>query len=492
MLVSSPPLPRRTPESQGLSSEAIQAFLDDAEANSLELHSFMLLRHDAVVAEGWWKPYQPDVPQVLYSLSKSFTAAAVGFAIAEGRLTLDDQVLSFFPDERPDTVGEHLVAMQVRHLLSMSTGHAQDVTEALFANPGQTCVQGFLACPVQHPPESLFVYNSAATYMAGVIVQKLTGQTLVDYLQPRLFEPLGIEKPAWESCKDGFNVGGWGLCLNTEDIAKFGQLLLQGGVWQGQPILSAEWIELATTQQMLSGTDENDWSQGYGYGFWRCRHGAYRGDGAFGQYCVVMPAQQAVVAITSFVLEMQSVLDLIWKHLLPAMQDAPRAENEAATRALRHRLTEAKLEFPTGQPAPALAQVVSGRRYAFAANKAHLEGVAVEFGADGAQIRLWQNGVEHVLACGDGQPILGTTTFFEALVPPLYLPPQAWQVATGGAWTDERTFTAKLVLYQTPFSPKFVFEFREDDPLNLTIEDWWPEPVRLGSLNTDKSDQQEA
>ena len=223
---------------QGISSAAITAFVKAAQKSIQSLHSFMLLRHGTVVAEGWWYPYRPEAPHMLFSLSKSFTSTAVGFAVAEGRLSVDDSVLSFFPDDAPKKVSPNLAAMQVRHLLSMSTGHDQDATERTLRRKDRNAAKAFLSLPVEHEPGTHFVYNSAASYMLSAIVQKLTGQTLLDYLTPRLFEPLGIQGATWESYGNhegvAVNFGGWGLNVKTEDIARLGQLYLQKGhvEWQ--------------------------------------------------------------------------------------------------------------------------------------------------------------------------------------------------------------------------------------------------------------------
>src|SRR5437660_3191760 len=157
--------------------------------------------------------------------------------------------------------------------------------------------------------------------MQSAIVQKVTGQTVLDYLRPRLFEPLGIADPTWGTSPQGITLGGYGLSIRTEDIAKFGQLYLQHGKWNDRQLIPAAWVEAATSRQTSNGSNPNsDWDQGYGYQFWRARHGAYRGDGAFGQFCIVMPEQDAVVAITSGVRDMQAVLNLVWEQLLPALK----------------------------------------------------------------------------------------------------------------------------------------------------------------------------
>jgi CubicO group peptidase (beta-lactamase class C family) len=325
-------LPRSTPEAQGVSSTAIHDFIVAADQQVNSMHSLILVRHGNVIAEAYWKPESDDKPHVLWSLSKSFASTAVGFAVAEGRLSLDDLVVSFFPDRVPENASANLKQMRIRDLLTMSTGHQEEVNLREQAD----WIKAFLAHPVPHKPGTHFLYNTPATFMASAIVQKVTGEKIVDYLRPRLFEPLGIEPPRWDENPQGISIGGYGLFLRTEDIAKFGQLLLQKGMWQGKSLLPADWIELATSKQVSNGSDPNrDWDQGYGFQFWRCRHGAYRGDGKDGQYCIVLPQQDAVIAITANSDNMAKQLDLVWEHLLPAFQDAPLADATEAQAKLQ-------------------------------------------------------------------------------------------------------------------------------------------------------------
>ena len=229
--------------------------------------------------------------------------------------------------------------------------------------------RAFLAQPVEYEPGTHFLYDSGATYMLSAIVQKLTGMPLVKYLEPRLFEPLGIRSYVWETCPRGINTGGWGLSITTEDIACFGQMYLQKGMWNGQRILPESWIETATAFHSDNrGNDTNasvDWQQGYGFQFWRCQHNAYRGDGAFGQFCVVMPEQDAVFVATAGVQDMQSVLDLVWKHLLPGMGSEALPEDGAVEDRLRERLETLTLPLQQGV-AP------SEREMMFRARSTHL------------------------------------------------------------------------------------------------------------------------
>jgi CubicO group peptidase (beta-lactamase class C family) len=461
-LTTSNTLPRNTPESQGVASSGISAFIKAADKTIDSLHSFMLLRHGTVVAEGWWRPYRPEVPHMLFSLSKSFTSTAVGFAVAEGRLSVDDSVLSFFPDDAPKKVSANLAAMKVHHLLSMSTGHDQDATERTLRRRDRNAARAFLSLAVEHAPGTHFAYNSAASYMLSAIVQKLTGQTLLEYLTPRLFEPLGIQGATWESYVNhegsAINFGGWGLNVKTEDIARLGQLYLQKGVWNGQRLLPDAWVKAATSKQVSNAPNPNpDWEQGYGYQFWRCQpDGVYRGDGAFGQYCIIMPEQDAVLAITSGVADMQAVLSLVWDKLLPAIGTEPLAENGSAEKKLAASLSQLKLAPPQGQAVSPLAAQLSGKTYTFEHNYETLQSLSFDFENSQIAYQLRGRGKrrgKHSLAFGHGEWVEGITAL-GAQAPV--------RVAASGAWKSEDTFELTLCQYETPFTATLTCHFEGD------------------------------
>ena len=443
-------LPRSSPEAQGVSSPAVLAFVEAADRTIDALHSVILVRHGHVVAEGWWTPYDARSPHALYSLSKSFTSTAVGLAVAEGKLSVDDDVLKFFPGDAPAEPSANLKSMRVSDLLRMSAGHQTEV--ALTPTASKPWTRLFLAHPVPHKPGTHFMYNTPATYMLSAIVQKATGQTVLDYLGPRLFEPLGIEHPTWQTSPQGISLGGYGLSVRTEDIARLGQLYLQKGRWNGKQILPASWVAAATSRQTSNGSNpKSDWDQGYGYQFWRSRHGAYRGDGAFGQFCIVMPEQDAVVAITSGVKDMQAVLNLVWDQLLPALKPASLPEDDTGRKALERRLAGLALRPQEGAATPAAASSVSGRKYSFPANERKLEAITLETGDRGdVTLVLESSGVARRIACGHGAWRKGRL----ALGP---LPEQP--AAVSGAWTGDDTFAAKICFYETPFFVKVRLKF---------------------------------
>ena len=450
-------LPHTTPEEQGISSVAIADFVAIVEKTNIGLHSFMLLCHGSVVAEGWWYPWRSTAAHMLFSLSKSFTSTAVGLAVDEGLLTVEDPLLAFFTTDAPKKVSENLRTMKIHHLLSMSTGHDQDTTERVFRS--RNPFKAFLGLPVEHTPGTHFVYNTAASYMLAAIVQKLTGQTLVEYLTPRLLLPLGIEGATWEGHPNGINFGGWGLNIKTEDIARFGQLYLQRGLWNGQRILPKAWVETATMKQVSNGEDPNsDWAQGYGYHFWRCRHNCYRGDGAFGQYCLVLPDHDAVLAITAGVADMQAVLNVVWEKLLPAMGSMPLPAHEAVGQQLRRTLNNLTINPPQGKTTSPMAEYLSGRTYIFEPNYETLRSLCFNFDNDIGNLsyQLLGGGKrrgKHQLTFGYGNWQEGETVFGESK-------PQ--RVATSAVWTADDTLSLTICAYETPFIITITCRFEND------------------------------
>ncbi|NUP46745.1 MAG: beta-lactamase family protein [Catenulispora sp.] len=354
-------LPRSAPSAQNTDARGIIAFLDALDASAAggsgqpgrsgqsgtELHSLMLLRHGHVIAEGWWAPYTPDGVQHVYSLSKSFTSTAAGFATAEGLLDLDAPVVSYFPELDAEVTDPRSRSILVRHIASMAAGHSSEQWDRALATDHDEPVRGFLLEPPDGEPGATFAYSQSTTYTLAAIIQRVTGQTLLEYLRPRLFEPLGVERAFWTQHPVGRDLGFAGLHVTTEAVARLGQLHLQGGAWGGRQLLAPEWVAEATRTQVQNGTDPaSDWAQGYGFQFWMARHG-YRGDGAFGQFCVVLPEQDVVLALTTETSDLQSVLDAAWTHLLPAFE-GPDSDPAAADAALARRLTDLQVPFRAG------------------------------------------------------------------------------------------------------------------------------------------------
>ncbi|GIE95508.1 serine hydrolase domain-containing protein [Paractinoplanes rishiriensis] len=312
-------LPRSTPAEQGVDATGITAFVDAlAGTPEVELHSLMVLRHGHVVAEQWWRPYAPDRPHLLYSLSKSFASTALGFAVAEGLVDLDATVLSYFPRFDKKIKDPKSRSIRVRDVAAMASGHTGETIDEAFAAGRGDPLLGFLRLPPEHEPGSVFAYNQPCTHALSAIIQQVTGDTLTAFLRTRLFQPLGIERYGWSPDRQGRDLGFTGLFTTTEAVAKLGQLYLDEGRWQGRKLLPAEWVAEATRAHVATAGDDPDWRAGYGFQFWRNREG-YRGDGAFGQLMVVLPEADAVVAITSQSHDIPAVMDALFDHLRPAL-----------------------------------------------------------------------------------------------------------------------------------------------------------------------------
>jgi len=448
--------PRSAPEAQNVSSSALLRFVDEADQKLDALHSFILVRHGQVVAEGWWAPYAAGEPHMLFSLSKSFTSTAVGLAVSDGKLSVEDPVLRFFPDEAPADPSTALKSMRVRDLLTMSTGHHdEDIRDFPFGSD-DSLVKKFLNLPLAHKPGTFFVYNTPASYMLSAIVQKVTGQPVLEYLRPRLFEPLGIEHPTWEASKQGISLGGFGLSVRTEDIARFGQLYLQKGQWQGKQLVPATWVETATARQMSNGSSPNsDWEQGYGYQFWRCRHGFYRGDGAHGQFCIVMPQYDTVVAITSGTRDMASVMNLVWDRLVPALANGPLPSDAASAAMLKSKLSGLMLHPQENSAEAAVAaKGASGRRYVIATNPRSIEAIVVDSidVAGAAAFTVKTAGSEQKVSARSSKWQPGTVLVNGVSEP----------MAASGGWTAPDTYALKIARYRTPFVTTYRLRFVGD------------------------------
>ena len=450
-------LPRTNPGEVGIPAGAVEGLLDELASRSLELHSLMVVRHGRVAAEGWWAPYTPDRVHLLYSLSKSFTSSAVGFSVAEGLFGLHDRVIDLLPDRVPADVDPRVAALTVHHLLSMSTGHREDTLDRAWTLEPRDVARGFLRVPPEEPVGSRHAYNNATTHVLAAIVEKHTGMPLLDYLRPRLLDPLGIGPARWDVDANGVAMGFTGLHLQTEAIAAFGLLLLQDGRWGDEQVLPEGWVALATRSHIANDLDPLqpvDWRQGYGYQYWMARHG-FRGDGAFGQFCIVVPDHDLVVATTACVEDMQQVLDVVWGRFLPAL-DGPDDGGYAAESQLRERLSH--LSIPVVEP----RDDGPGHEVSFTVDGDGVDDaspfapgstltVAPDAGTYLLTLDLAPRPVRLSLPCGRDRWAGGTLSGPGAeRAARSRSPLDPTPVVCRGGWTSAHTFEADLVLIETP------------------------------------------
>ena len=464
-VATSAELPRSTPEQQGIDSAGVADFVAALDTEIEGVHGLMVLRHGHVVAEGWWAPFRPEFIHTLFSLSKSFASTGIGLAVAEGHLSIDDQVISFFPDAVPEEPTWQLEAMRVRDLLSMSTGQHGEDLRAFSFDSTSPLPETFLNLPVAHKPGTHFNYNTPASYMLSAIVQEVTGENLLDYLRPRLLDPLGIVDAIWSTDAEGVAHGGFGLSITTESIARFGQLYLQQGEWEGEQLLPAEWVAQATARQVSNGSNpDSAWDQGYGYQFWRNRHGAYRASGLGGQLALVMPEQDTVVAITAGTSQIRDIFDLVWDRLVPAMQAEPLDDNPAEVERLREQLSNLSISIPAADATADEHQTWLGRSWQIEDNELDFNALALRSQGEETIAVITTPTGAHEIVIGSGTWMAGRTGLFPGAVGAVLGDDQGagHRIAAAGAWTGTDEFTFRIAYTETPRVATIRLQFSEE------------------------------
>ena len=467
-MTTSSQLVRSTPEREGVDSRSIDVFLNTVEHRGFELHSFMLCKGSSVVAEGWWSPYRAGRQHMLHSLTKSVASMGVGIAIEQGHFNLDTQVISLFPNELPPQVSPNLEMMTIRHLLTMTTGHATGISGGEWRTIRTSWVKEFFKEPVVEPPGSRFIYSSASSYMLSAIVQKTTGRTLRDYVDEFVFRHLDIDNFEWDASPEGITSGGNGLSLTTEAIAKIGILHLQLGNWDDKQVLPKAWVEAATSphlkdvwmgafdgKRMQAGGEESaraggERHHGYGYQWWMGPAGAYYAYGLFGQYCVVLPRENAVIAFTAALPAPESrLLELVWSDLVPALAGRQTGSNGADATLLTKRLAN-----PAFAPRPYrtsdLARQISGGTYLFEHNADEAISCSLTFTNDTCLFVLVDARGSHTVKVGLGFWIEGQTTMTGNKLHHEYQPPHL-EVTASGTWPSEDVFEMTWIYPETAF-----------------------------------------
>jgi CubicO group peptidase (beta-lactamase class C family) len=463
-----------SPAAQGVDASGVHAFLDALEAApEIEPHSLMIMRHGHLVASGWWAPYTPDRPHLLYSLSKSFTGTAAALAEAEGLLDFDAPVISYFPEFEADITDPRSRAMLVRHVASMSSGHERETVDEAYRLDRAEPVRGFLLLPPDRDPGTVFAYNQPTTYTLAAIVQRVTGQPLTEYLRPRLLDPLGIGEVFWQRDRAGREIGYSGLHATTDAVARLGELYLRDGIWEGKRLLPDGWAARAArpyipTAGATGDVGRQDWDQGYGYQFWTSRHG-YRGDGAYGQFCLVLPEHDVVIATTAATERMQEFLNLVWKHLLPAFGPEPLSGREAADAALRERLAGLALPPAPGSPAPPeRAEDWAAAEFRSSEEDGPARSAGLVRDADGWTLRLTEGESRLNLRLG-----VQSWTVAEEPLP----------TAVSGGWTDSGTLAVAVAFLETPHRLALTCSLADR---TLTAR-WCTQPLQSGRLASQRA-----
>jgi CubicO group peptidase (beta-lactamase class C family) len=464
-------LQRSSPEKEGMRTVGILRFLEEVKTKGIDMHSLMILRRGKVITEGWWYPYRANYRQIMHSVSKTFTSTAIGFAVSENLLSVDDKVISFFPNDLPAERSPYLEELTVKHLLTMSVG--QDPAP-VFPLSDKNWVRRFLATPIVHKPGTVFLYSSYASHILSAIIGKVSGQTMFEYLQTRLLEPLNITDIQWEVDAEGNNMGGWGMRIRTEDMARLGLFYLQQGRWGGRQLLPKEWIQEASAPHIFQGDSltleeelTDNWAQGYGYQIWRCTNNAYRADGANGQFIIVMPEQEAVVVITENTGDTRQVLRLVFEHLQPVMTQGEYATRQEDREALSSMLSALAVPDPFRTDEALEAPKNSARSYALEANDQQLQTLSLAFKATGdMQLTIADtSGHSYSFPFGADRWQYGETPkpspyFLNPRRNPEGLLPCA--TAGYGSWTAKDQLKLRLLYLEDYQEETYVFRFEED------------------------------
>jgi CubicO group peptidase (beta-lactamase class C family) len=448
-------LARVSPSEAGIASRAVAALLEDARTRQLDLHDLLIYHRGAVGLELYKWPYRAAQPRIMHSVAKSFTSVAIGLALEEGALHLDDKVISFFPSQLPANVDDKLAAMTVEDLLTMRTGQAAETSGARWRGLKTSWTAEFFKIPLVHSPGAAYVYTSAASYMLSALLTRATGKTLHDYLRPRLFEPLGIEGEQWDVAPDGINPGGNGLTCKPEDLLKFGVLHLHGGVWEGRRILPAEWIASATRRR---GDD------GYGYHWFTGAQGAFFAMGLFGQLIAVFPRFDAVIVMNNAIQHTEAcskiLIPMLERHLTALFPESM-VDGTGRDEALSASVAELATPEPLTSNAIPLPEMLGTRRYTLSANPLRVHELTVEVTEDACVLHLRNERGAYAIRSGIGRWIEGETRLPGARLHHGY-DMEGTPVIAGARWTSDNTLEMNWIFIASVFRDRAVLRFEGD------------------------------
>lgn len=438
-------MPRSSPSAQGVAAGGLLGLVDALESPGHGTHSLMIARHGEVIAEGWWAPYARDRVHLDYSLSKSFTATTLGILAGQGAIDLDAPVLSYLVDL--DSVDPVWRRVTVRHCISMTSGHTTDAwawrgedlpMQGGLSDPDPILAEILTSRVPDGEPGEVWAYNQVATYLVAQAIAAATGEPLTTHVRRLVLDPLGGEPARAQRTPQGRDLGFSGMHLTTASVLALAQTWLYGGRWQQRQLVPEAFATQAVrpTPASLRADEEGDWAYGYGCSFWGASHG-YRGDGAFGQYAIVLPKHDVAVAMTSEVENMQTNLDALWTHLLPAI-DTP--GDHEADEALGRRLAELQ-HRPLSGGAPPSGEVTA-TRHPDSQLPAAFASISVQTTPGGHHVL----GLQHATQ-GNLITVIGDGEWLESTWPSPWGPQLA--LAASGGWRDD-TFTAELRLVETP------------------------------------------
>lgn len=484
-------LRRSSPEEQGVHSEDIASLVSAISEKGYEIHSLMIIRNNAVIAEHWWAPYAPEYSHAMYSNTKSWTSMAIGFAVQEGLLKIDDRLVDIFPDLVPADADPRTYKLTVFHLLSMSAGHAPasgGSTLERYAGAGDEQVCSFLSSKFGWEPGTHFEYNINCSHMLSNIISRLTGMTLYEYLKPRLLDPLGVEPEAWEMDLSGRNMGNGGMHLKTSDMAKYGLFILNKGKWNGQQLLNSEWIDAATTPHIFQkggnapeADAKDDGGQGYGYQIWMGRHNSFRAIGAQNQVTLMLPEQNLVVVSTGAIGDEAGFNSLVYEFSDKMSDKKVKKNNKDFDLEKELAKYSLKKPFETASAAKLTSQT---KKYQMFQNDLGISAVAFRYDAEGnVYVTLESNNSINNLSFGLDKWLISASDrkmMFARSAYPNTMGVTPYRMAGMASWENETVLnTYYLSMFNTGSSESFRFTFTDNF---LKMEILAPSSTRRGAV----------
>ncbi|KEF56404.1 uncharacterized protein A1O9_07985 [Exophiala aquamarina CBS 119918] len=445
-------LPRDSPESRGIDPQAIIDFLEDGKASGVDFNGFMVYSKGAVIAEGWWDPYRPDLRHMMHSGTKGFLSVAVGMAVQEGYFALEDKVLSFFPEYvqtvvETNSTTELADQLTVEDLLTQTSGHDQGSSGASWRGITTSWIEQSFKIPFAHKPGTFFRYSSATSYLLSAIIHRTTGQSTKSFLMPRLFQPLGMIGVTWDVGPEEINPGGNGISCKTSDLLKLALLHLQGGVWEGQRLLSEEWVAKATQPQR---------GNEYGYQWWVSKdNDSYYAYGMFGQFAYVFPKHGAILVMTSSSPPGEEVARSLVRRHFPAILEPKGDPSIFSEDSFKKYLEALKIEAPQGPELSEKADEISDRLFVARPNADGVEAFALHSEHEKYVFHLWDNRGLHRVDAGVNRWVESETSVSLASLHHSYDAPQLL-VSACGSWSKPETFEMKLQFIETAYQDQIV------------------------------------
>lgn len=435
--------------------DSIVNFLKLSKEKNNEIYRVKILHKGETVVRFALPPYSCEDVQHVYSLSKSFTSTAIGMLVDDGVLSVDDYMTDLFPEKMPEVISDNLRALQLKHLLSMNTGHEACVMWKI--KDCEDIVKAFFEQEIEHMPGTHFAYNNSATYVLSATVKKFSGKNLYDFLWERLFEPMGMTEVYWSQYHDGNSNGAVGLHISIDSMAKFGQLYANKGIYEGKRYLSEKWITEATSLQSDNSCNGSpDWCAGYGYQIWLNADGGYRGDGAFGQLIIVK--DDFVIAVNAFTMDMQGEITDVINMAETLMSDGSATDTEVKS------VVDA---FYLAHRGKMIGDEFLGETFAVKANKQGITAVKFVKNDDNSVTVRFSNGsIWQSIECGYGE-FKKSTIWIKELKPLILIisdPHDVDKLTMASYYTMENgTFKIHIKYLSAPHNDEIVFRLDGDE-----------------------------